>query len=69
MARELKVGRDAPDLHWAAKIVSTEPGPVVPVYNLDVAGARTFFVGQHDALVHDNTLPEPHQKPFDLVPK
>jgi len=69
MARELKPGDALRTYSGLAKIVSAEPGPVVPVYNLDVAGARTFFVGNHDALVHDNTLPDPRQRPFDQVAK
>ena len=39
----------------------------MPVFNLDVAGARTFFVGMKDALVHDNTLPDSHLEPFDAA--
>jgi hypothetical protein len=69
MARELRRGDTLRALNGVAKIVSAEPGEVVPVYNLDVALARTFFVGNHDALVHDNTLPDPRQKAFDLVAK
>jgi hypothetical protein len=67
MARELKPGDRVRTLPGLATIVAAEPGPVVPVYNLDVARARTFFVGEHDALVHDNTLPDPRQQAFDLV--
>lgn len=67
MARELKPGGVLRTFAGLAKIVSTKPGPIVPVYNLDVAGARTFYVGKHDALVHDNTLPDPRQRPFDQV--
>jgi hypothetical protein len=67
MARELKPGDVLRTYSGLAKVASAGPGPVVPVYNLDVAGARTFFVGEHDALVHDNTLPDPRQKPFDQV--
>jgi len=69
MARELKSGDTLRTFTGLARIVSAEPGAVVPVYNLDVAGARTFFVGNHDALVHDNTLPDPRQKPFDRASK
>jgi len=67
MARELKPGDTLRTFAGLAKIVSVEPGPVVSVFNLDVAGSRTFFVGEHDALVHDNTLPDFRQKPFDQV--
>ncbi len=69
MARELKPGDTLRTYSGLAKIVSTEPGQVVPVYNLDVAGAKTFYVGEHDALVHDNTLPDARQVPFDRVEK
>ncbi len=69
MARELKSGDTLRTYSGLARIVSAEPGQVVPVFNLDVAGARTFFVGEHDALVHDNTLPDARQQPFDLVAK
>ncbi len=69
MARELKPGDTLRTYAGLAKIVSTQPGLVVPVYNLDVAEARTFFVGNHDALVHDNTLPDPRLKAFDQVAK
>lgn len=67
MARELKAGDVLRTYAGLARVVSTESGLVVPVYNLDVAGARTFYVGEHDTLVHDNTLPEPRQKAFDRV--
>jgi hypothetical protein len=67
MARELRPGDTLRTFAGLARIISAEPGQVVPVYNLDVAGSRTFFVGAHDALVHDNTLPDSRQKPFDRV--
>ncbi len=65
MARELKEGDALRTLGGRAKVVSASPGEVLPVFNLDVAGSRTFFVGEHDALVHDNTPPDPRLKPFD----
>ena len=65
MARTLKPGDALRTLGGRAKIVSISPGQVMPVFNLDVARFRTFFVGTTDALVHDNTPPDPHQKPFD----
>jgi hypothetical protein len=40
----------------------------VPLFNLDVARDRTFFVGRHDAQVHDNTPPDPLLEPFDAGP-
>ena len=57
-------GGDA-SLGGFSKVVSVTAGPVVPLFNLDVARNRTFFVGRHDALVHDNTPPDPRLDPFD----
>ena len=44
------------------------PDAVQPLYNLDVAGSRTFFAGGTIHLVHDNTLPDHRLKPFDALP-
>ena len=61
--------RDALDpatrLGEPSKVVSVTAGPVMPLFNLGVARDRTFFVGRHDALVHDNTPPDPRLEPFD----
>ncbi len=65
LARELKPGDLLRTLAGLTKVVSVSAGPVVPVFNLDVAKTRTFFVGEHSALVHDNTLPETRLVPFD----
>jgi hypothetical protein len=65
MARELHAGDVLRTLGGVAKVVAVTSGPIEPLFNLDVAGGRTFFVGRHDALVHDNTLPEPRIQPFD----
>ena len=67
-ARELKAGDTLRTLAGLAKVVAVTEGDVVPVFNLDVAQNRTFFVGKHDALVHDNTLPDAHLTPFDAEP-
>jgi hypothetical protein len=67
MARELKPGDVLRTLSGPARVVSAKAGPVVPVFNLDVARTRTFFVGDHDALVHDNTPPDPRLVPFDAA--
>jgi hypothetical protein len=58
-------GGDAATLGGLSKVVSVTAGPVVPLFNLDVARNRTFFVGRHDALVHHNTPPDPRLEPFD----
>jgi hypothetical protein len=69
MARELKSGDVVRTLGGRARITSVDQAPVQPVYNLDVAESRTYFVGTSAMLVHDNTLPPPHpdQLPFDRV--
>jgi hypothetical protein len=43
------------------------PGAEVPVFNLTVASEHTYFVGEHDFLVHDNALPAPVSAPFDAL--
>ena len=69
MARELKEGDILRTLRGRSRVISVTQGQVVPVFNLDVAQTRTFFVGEHAALVHDNTLPDPHLAPFDAAPE
>ncbi|HEV3120931.1 MAG TPA: polymorphic toxin-type HINT domain-containing protein [Isosphaeraceae bacterium] len=68
MGRELEPGDTLRTLNGLVKVKSIQPGPVVPLYNLDVASNRTFFVGARGTLVHDNTLPAPSVEPFDAVP-
>ncbi len=65
MARDLKPGDDLRILDGRLKIKSAQRGDVVRVYNLTVAHNQTYFVGQDDCLVHDNTLPGPGSRPFD----
>ena len=57
MARDLKPGDAVRMLGGRVTVARAEPGDVVPVYNLDVAREHTYFVGEHDYLVHDNTRP------------
>jgi hypothetical protein len=68
MARDLKEGDTLRTLNGLTKVVSVSPGLVEPLFNLDVAASRTYFVGEKDTLVHDNTLPDPHLTPFDGAP-
>ena len=68
LARELEPGDKLRTLGGQVRVASIEPGDVVPVYNLDVARNRSFFVGQGSVLVHDNTLPEARLRPFDELP-
>ncbi len=67
MARDLKVGDSIRTLNGTVKVTAIGEGMVVPVYNLDVAEDADFFVGQTAALVHDNTLPDLRQPPFDAI--
>ncbi len=66
-ARELKVGDLVRTLSGVSKVARIEKGETIPVYNLDVASNHTFFAGGIDCLVHDNTVPESTDKPFDSV--
>ncbi len=67
MARELKTGEIIRTLAGPSRIIELKQAPVQPVFNLDVANTRTYFVGAAAILVHDNTLPPPHEEkpPFD----
>jgi hypothetical protein len=67
IARDLKPGDLLRTLEGRVRIESISAGPVEPLYNLDVAGSRSFFVGSHGALVHDNTLPAARSTGFDAV--
>jgi hypothetical protein len=67
-ARDLKPGEVLRTLGNTVRVISVEPGAVEPLYNLDVAHNRSFFVGKGGLLVHDNTLPPVRQAPFDAPP-
>jgi hypothetical protein len=67
MARDLKAGDRIRTLDGPVTVTRIETGRVVPVYNLDVAVDADFFVGQQGVLVHDNTLPDLRELPFDAV--
>jgi hypothetical protein len=68
MARELRPGDTLRTLGGLVRVAAVETDSIRPLYNLDVAGSRSFFVGTSDVLVHDNTLPDHRLKPFDAVP-
>jgi hypothetical protein len=67
-ARELKPSDALRSLGGIVRVESIEPDSVQPLFNLDVASSRTFFVGHTTLLVHDNTLPDHRLKPFDALP-
>ncbi len=70
MARDLSPGDALRTLSGPSRITAIDAASVQPVYNLDVARSRTYFVGRTSMLVHDNTLPSPHPDAasFDRVP-
>ena len=68
MARDLKPGDEIRTLGGTARVVSVAPDRVRPVFNLEVAEGRSFFVGASGMLVHDNSLVEPTPAPFDAPP-
>jgi hypothetical protein len=69
MARDLKPGDRLRVLGGVAVVASTEEGPVQPVFNLEVAEGKSFFVGDLGALVHDNSLVAAVTEPFDAEPQ
>ncbi len=65
MARDLKPGDMIRTLDGRTTVNGASPGRTIPVFNLDVAGGRTFFVGHSGLLVHDNSVPDLRAEPFD----
>jgi len=65
MARDLKPGDVVRTLGGALKVEASEPAGVAPVYNLDVAENRDFFVGKTGFLVYDFSVVQPVARPFD----
>jgi hypothetical protein len=69
MARDLKPGDRLRALGATALVRSIEPDATRPVYNLDVAEDRDFFVGRKGLLVHDFSFVQPVLAPFDREPE
>jgi hypothetical protein len=69
MARDLKAGDRLRIVGGTIDIRSIETDKVQPVYNLDVAENRDFFVGATELLVHDFTFVQPVLQPFDRTPE
>ena len=65
MARDLKPGDPIRVIGGVAAVKSVAADAVVPVYNLDVAESRDFFVGSKGFLVHDFSFVHPVMSPFD----
>ena len=68
MAKDLKPGDAVRAIDGVVKVVATERDVVQPVYNLEVAEGRSYFVGERGALVHDYSPPLPVTGAFDAVP-
>jgi hypothetical protein len=69
MARDLKPGDAVRTVGGTARVLAVEPDEAQPVFNLEVAQDRAFFVGGAGALVHDFSLVQPVEKPFDAAPE
>ena len=65
MAHDLKAGDRLRMVGGVAEIRSIEPDAVQPVFNVEVAGNRDYFVGKSGMLVHDNSFVQPVLEPFD----
>jgi hypothetical protein len=69
MAKDLKPGDAIRAIDGVVKLAATERDTVQPVYNLEVAEGRSYFVGERGLLVHDYSPPLPVTGAFDAVPK
>jgi hypothetical protein len=65
MARDLKAGDRLRMVGGTVAIDSIETDKTQPVYNLEVAENRDFFVGTRGLLVHDFSFVQPVLEPFD----
>jgi hypothetical protein len=64
-ARDLKPGDAIRTLGGIARVADVESAGVQPVFNLDVARNRDYFVGHQAALAHDNGFVRTPPNPFD----
>jgi hypothetical protein len=69
MARQLKAGDRLRMVGGTVEIASIEADKTQPVYNVDVAENRDFFVGKNGLLVHDFSFVQPVLEPFDRQPE
>ena len=69
MARDLKPGDAVRAIGGVVRVVGTEPDAVQPVYNLEVAEGRSYFVGDRGVLVHDYSPALAVSVAFDAVPR
>jgi hypothetical protein len=69
MARELKPGDRVRTVGGLVTVRDVQADLDQLVYNLEVARGGSFFVGRCGALVHDNSLVRPVERPFDTAPE
>jgi hypothetical protein len=69
MARELNPGDRIRVIGGVLPVQSVKADATVPVYNLDVAEHRNFFIGAKAFLVHDYGFVQPVLAPFDRQPE
>ncbi|WP_165234396.1 polymorphic toxin-type HINT domain-containing protein [Aquisphaera insulae] len=69
MARDLRPGDIVRTLGGTSRVSAIEPGPITPVFNLEVAENHDFFVGKAGHLVYDYSLVRPALAPFDALPQ
>jgi hypothetical protein len=67
MARDLRPGDAIRTLGGTSRVAAVQPAATQPVFNLELAGGHSFFVGGSGALVHDNSPVQPTPEPFDGV--
>jgi hypothetical protein len=65
MARDLQTGDRVRMIGSVVPILSIEADATQPVYDLDVAENRDFFVGKAGLLVHDFSFAQPVHAPID----
>jgi hypothetical protein len=68
MARDLKAGDRLRRIGGIVEVASIAADKTQPVYNLDVADNRDFFVGTQGLLVHDFSFVQPVLALFDRLP-
>ncbi len=67
MVRDLRAGDLVRTRGGVARVEGVETDAVAPVFNLEVPEGRSFFVGRLGALVHDYSLIETVDQPFDRI--
>ncbi len=68
MVRNLKPGDRVRTVGGVAVVQSVSGDQKQPVFNLEVASNRDYFVGKTGFLVHDHSLIETVDQPFDAAP-